>query len=228
MKLRQKRFETIQALLIAIFVALVLRQFVIAAYKIPTGSMEDTLLVGDFLLVNKFVYGAQFPDWLGIPFTRDNRWDVPTGFSVPRPFQFRFPELSRPRQNDIVVFKPPFTPELDYIKRCIATGGQEVYIHNKSVYVDGRLIPLPEKSKFIDRGFRWDRDNFPPLRVASDHYFMMGDNRDNSSDSREWGVVPFHNVVGKPLIVYFSVAQNPIQANFFDRIRWNRLGMVVK
>ena len=228
MKSKNKRFETVQALLIAIFVALLLRQFVVAAYKIPTGSMEDTLLVGDFLLVNKFVYGAKFPGWIGVPFLQDKDWVIPTGFSVPKSLQIRFPALTHPKPNDIVVFKPPFSPTLDYIKRCIAVGGQEVYLTNKTVYVDGKPFPLPPKLKFIDHNILWQRDNLPPLMVKENHYFMMGDNRDNSSDSREWGQVPFENIVGKPLIVYLSLKENGGSGHFFDKIRWQRLGMVVR
>jgi len=97
LKAKTKRFETAQALIVAILAALILRQFVVAAYKIPTSSMEDTLLVGDFLLVNKFVYGATTPNWIGIPFTR-------IGFNIP---WFRFPAITHPKQRDIVVFRYP-------------------------------------------------------------------------------------------------------------------------
>ncbi|RMI12815.1 MAG: signal peptidase I [Calditrichaeota bacterium] len=232
-----KRLETLQAILIAIFAALILRQFVIAAYKIPTPSMENTLLVGDFLLVNKFVYGARSPEWIGIPFTRYKDWGFPTGIELPEVLQFRLPALSDPRPHDIVVFRYPRDESLEYIKRCIAVGGQTVEIRDKVVFVDGKPFREPPGMKHVDPNifprrnahssllyFRGNRDNFGPLTVAPGHYFMMGDNRDRSSDSREWGLVPRKNVVGKPLIIYFSTNGE----GMLNGIRWNRLGMVIR
>jgi len=136
--------ESVQAILVAIAAALILRQFVIAAYKIPTSSMEDTLLVGDFLLVNKFYYGAQTPNWIGIPFTK-------IGFDVP---WFRFPKIAEPQQNEIVVFRYPWDPKLnrytedprlEYIKRCVGTGGQTIEIIDKELFVDSIPFPIPPK-----------------------------------------------------------------------------------
>ncbi len=239
MKPAEKYWDGIKAILIAVLVALTLRQFVIAAYKIPTGSMEDTLLIGDFLLVNKFAYGAQTPDWIGIPFTRGHRiLGLPTGFDVPEWLHIRFPALTKPEPYDIVVFKYPRDSRLEYIKRCVAVGGQTIEVVNKEVFVDGKPFPKPPKMKHIDpyiiarddpfgRGFQvfepglGSRDNFGPYTVPEGHYFMMGDNRDNSSDSREWGPVPPQNIVGKPLIIYLSL-------NSMYNIRWNRLGMVIR
>jgi signal peptidase I len=229
LKPKNKRFETIQAVLIAILAALVLRQFVIAAYKIPSSSMEDTLLVGDFLLVNKFVYGAKSPEWIGIPFTQDKKWIIPTGFNVPPGLQFRFPEITPPHPYDVVVFSSPQTPQLDFIKRCIAVGRQEVEVKNKIVYVNDQVFPKPPGSKNIDSGVMESRDFFGPLTVPEGHYFMMGDNRDNSSDSREWGTVPAQNIIGKPLIIYLSLVEDPYYpGGMWDKIRWNRLGTVVR
>jgi signal peptidase I len=230
-----------QAILIAIVAALVLRQFVIAAYKIPTSSMEDTLLVGDFLLVNKFYYGAQTPNWIGIPFTK-------IGFNVP---WFRFPRVAPPRQNDIVVFRYPYDPRLgrypsdphyEYIKRCVAVGGQTLEIIDKKLYVDDTAFPIPPKLKHLDPTIlgRYNgsypvfqpnlgsRDNFGPLKVPANHYFMMGDNRDNSSDSRDWGFVPPDNIVGKPLIIYLSWNSRIPGYRLLHKIRWNRLAMVIR
>lgn len=232
MKPKNKKFETVQAILIAILAALILRQFVIAAYKIPTSSMEDTLLVGDFLLVNKFVYGARTPDWVGIPFTR-------IGFSVP---WFRFPAITHPEQNDIVVFKYPRDTHLEYIKRCVAVGGQTVEVKDKDLFVDGKRFPDPPHLKHIDpyvygreqnyfgtfKPGLGSRDNFGPYTVPRGHYFMMGDNRDNSSDSREWGPVPPTNIVGKPLIIYLSWDSQVPGYRLFHKIRWNRLGSVIR
>jgi len=232
LKANNKRWESIQAILVAVFAALILRQFVIAAYKIPTSSMEDTLLVGDFLLVNKFYYGAQTPEWIGIPFTR-------VGFNVP---WFRFPKIAEPKQDDIVVFHYPRDPHLEYIKRCIAVGGQSVEVKNKEVFVDGKQFPDPPKLKHIDpiiysrfdrryptfRPGLGSRDNFGPVTVPAEHYFMMGDNRDNSADSREWGFVPPKNIVGKPLIIYLSWNNHIPSYRLMHKIRWNRLAMVIR
>ena len=241
MKTRNKHLESVQAILIAIVAALVLRQFVIAAYKIPTSSMEDTLLVGDFLLVNKFYYGAQTPNWIGIPFTQ-------IGFDVP---WFRFPRVAPPKQDDIVVFRYPYDPKLgrysedphyEYIKRCVAVGGQTLEIIDKKLFVDNELFPIPPKLKHVDPNIHGrynhsyrvfqpnlgSRDNFGPLTVPPNHYFMMGDNRDNSSDSRDWGFVPPENIVGKPLIIYLSWNSNMPLYRLGHKIRWNRLAMVIR
>ncbi|GAB4370008.1 MAG: signal peptidase I [Calditrichia bacterium] len=229
---KTKQWESLQAILVAILAALILRQFVIAAYKIPTSSMEDTLLVGDFLLVNKFYYGAQTPNWIGIPFTR-------IGFDVP---WFRLPKIYEPRQDDIVVFRYPRDPHLEYIKRCVAVGGQTVTIKDKALFVDGKRFPDPPKLKYddpriFDRNSRFyptfrpglgSRDNFGPVTVPPGHYFMMGDNRDRSSDSREWGFVPDDNIVGKPLIIYLSWNSQIPSYRLFKKIRWNRLAMVIR
>lgn len=228
MKPRYKRIEAVQAMLIAIVAALILRQFVVAAYKIPTSSMEDTLLVGDFLLVNKFVYGAKSPDWIGIPFTQEKDWIIPTGFQLPEALQFRFPAVTPPKPNDIIVFNPPRTPQLDFIKRCIAIGGQEVEIREKTVFVDNEAFPAPPGSKHTSSGFSQNSPSFGPLKIESDQFFMMGDNRDNSSDSREWGTVPANNIIGKPLIIYLSLADKFSTSGILDKIRWGRLGMVVR
>ncbi len=229
---KEKHWESVKAFIIAIMAALVLRQFVVAAYKIPTSSMEDTLLVGDFLLVNKFVYGAQTPNWIGIPFTR-------IGFNVP---WFRFPKITEPKQNDIVVFRYPRDPHLEYIKRCVAVGGQTVEIINKELFVDGKRFPDPPQLKYDDprvfpRNSRFyptfrpglgSRDNFGPVTVPPDHYFMMGDNRDRSSDSREWGFAPPESIVGKPLIIYLSWNSHIPTYRLFHKIRWDRLAMVIR
>jgi signal peptidase I len=232
LKPKNKKLELIQAIIIALFAALVLRQFVIASYKVPTGSMEDTVLIGDFMFVNKFVYGARTPDWIGIPFTR-------TGFNIP---WFRFPAITDPKQYDIIVFKYPVDPFLDYIKRCIAVGSQTLEIKNKTVYVDGEKFPRPAHMKFIDPNilsyenrrfsvFRSDmgsRDNFGPVTIPLNSYFAMGDNRDNSLDSRAWGFVPHDNIIGKPLIIWFSWDSRIPTYRIFNKIRWDRLGSVLR
>lgn len=281
MSTKSKTREFIEAALIALFAALILRQFVIASYKVPTGSMENTVLVGDFMFVNKFVYGAKTPSWIGIPLTR-------IGFDIP---WFRFPELTEPEPYDVIVFKYPVDPHLDYIKRCVAAGGQTIEIIDKRVYIDGDPFPKPPHMKFIDphiypRGSSsfplfysglGSRDNFGPLHIPKkgdkitldeknfmiyrnaiskykddisldwrdstayingvpveeyefkeDFYFAMGDNRDNSLDSRAWGFVPHDNIVGTPLIIWLSWDSHIPAYRLFDKVRWERLGNVVR
>ncbi len=242
--LRHKTSETVKAVLIALFAALILRQFVIASYNVPTGSMKDTILIGDFMFVNKFIYGARTPVWLGIPFT-----DI--GTEVPH---FRFPAITEPKRTDIIVFDYPKDIKLDYIKRCVAVGGQTVEIKNGDLYVDGKpegeLVPLqrrfdPEENyniiytrvnppdgkpytirHFLINGRR--NDSMPRRVVPENSYFMMGDNRDNSLDSRSWGFVPRSHVVGKPLMIWLSWDAHTPGYRFYDKIRWERLGLVVR
>ena len=241
MKKRRKLIETFQAVCIALFVALLLRQFVIAAYKIPSGSMEKTLLVGDFLLVNKFVYGAEMPEWIGIPFTRGKDLPVYTGIELPQWMRYRFPALDTPESSDIIVFRYPRDPQLEYIKRCIGSADQSVEILNKTVYVDGRQLDEPTgliaSSTILARGQQssdlfqpelGSRDNFGPLLVPRENFFVLGDNRDKSQDSRNWGFVPQDNLVGKPLLFYLSVEADSESAGFLGDIRWERLGEVVR
>ena len=226
-----------EGLFIAFIAALIIRQFIVQAYRIPTGSMEDTLLTGDFLLVNKYVYGMRTPDWLGIPFTN-------LGFPVP---WVRIPGFKTPQQNDVVIFRYPLDPDIDYIKRCIATGGQTMEIIDKQVFVDSIRFPDAPKSKYIDSrifkrndllNFRTfqnnrygSRDNFGPLKVPEKQFFMMGDNRDNSLDSRAWGFVPSDNIVGEGLIIYLSWDSDLAWSDLFTifkKIRFERIGNVIR
>ena len=182
--------EYASSILIAVGLALVIRSTVVQAFYIPSGSMEDTLFVGDYLLANKFLYGAP----LEVPGMR-------------RPL-FRLPALRDPRQGDIVIFRSKTQPDRDLIKRCVAVGGQVVEVKDKVLYVDGKRVPDAPESKYVDSniypGSRTSRDNFRPFRVPPDHFFMMGDNRDNSSDSRVFGAVPRELVKGKAMIIYWS------------------------
>ncbi|MCL4304415.1 signal peptidase I [bacterium] len=207
-----------------------IRVTTVEAFRIPTGSMENTLLVGDFLLVNKFVYGIRTPDWVGIPFT-----DI--GFSLP---STRLPAPGKVESGDIVVFKYPLDRSLNYIKRCIAGPGQTIEIRDRQVYVDGTVFENPPHSKFTSpsplraglaergifnpRGEPWNHDNFGPLTVPDGHYFVMGDNRDNSADSRYWGFLPENDIVGKALIIYFSWDKNRSLSEFYRSIRYSRIG----
>ena len=173
--------ETIDVVVWAVVMAFLARSFLIQAFRIPSGSMEDTLLVGDFLFVNKFLYGPQ------IPFT-----DV------------RLPGLREPRPGDIIVFR--FSGEKDdYIKRCVAVGGQTLEVRNGVIYLDGQ--PQEEDyTKFIygDQPGRAAR-NFGPYLVPEGKIFMMGDNRDNSRDSRVLGPVDWRDAVrGKAIFIYWS------------------------
>lgn len=215
-KARPKRSatrETVELVVFAVLIALVLRIFVIQAFRIPTGSMEDTLLVGDFILVDKVTFGPRID--LGL-------------------FAVRLPGLRKPRTGDIVVFKYPLDPSKDFVKRLIAGPGQKVEIVDRNVYVDGVLFPDPPKSKHIDghvlpEGYS-NRDNFGPVTVPDGQFFFMGDNRENSKDSREWGYVPEEYIKGKALIIYLSWDSDQT-IPWFDlihKIRWNHLFRLVR
>jgi signal peptidase I len=222
--------EWVGFLVTLIIMVFFIRVTTVEAFRIPTGSMENTLLVGDFLLVNKFIYGIRTPDWIGIPFT-----DV--GFSVP---SYRFPGTRKVQSGDIIVFKYPLDRSLNYIKRCVAAPGQTIEVRERQLYIDGKIFENPPESKFISRnplspnvhergiyapkGEQWNHDNYGPLKVPDGMYFMMGDNRDNSADSRYWGFVPEEDIVGKALVIYFSFDKNTHLNEFYKFIRWNRIG----
>ena len=230
----QKRFKDfLEGLFVALIAALIIRQFVIQAYTIPTASMEKTLLVGDFLLVNKFTYGMRTPDWIGIPYTE-------LGFDIP--WVYRFPAIKDPEPYDVIIFRYPKDPMKDYIKRCIAVPGQTLEIKNKSVFIDSVAFPKPPDMQFIDRNilpknrpaffptFRnlGSRDNYGPLTIPENSYWAMGDNRDNSEDSRAWGFVPHYNIVGQALIIYFSWDSKVSWTRFYKKIRFDRMGTVIR
>jgi len=176
--------EYLEAALWALVLTAVLRAFVIQAFRIPSESMRDTLLVGDFLFVNKFEYGPK------IPFTH-----------------VRLPGLHAPRRGDVIVFQFPQDPSKDFIKRCVATGGETVEIKEKQVYVNGRALDEPyvrhTDPNIRPAGFDF-RDNFGPFTVPKGEMFMMGDNRDNSNDSRYWGTLPMDLVKGRAMFLYWS------------------------
>lgn len=226
--------EWVELIVSVVVIVFFIRLAVVEAFRIPTGSMEDTLLVGDFLLVNKFVYGIRSPDWIGIPFTK-------AGFFIPF---FRFPSFSEPKSGDIVVFRYPLDKNLSYIKRCIATEGQTVEIRDKKVYVDGVIFENPPNSKFtseiiyprefversiVPRNMEMrNRDNYGPITVPKGHLFVMGDNRDNSADSRYWGFLSRDLVIGEALLIYFSWdARKPLY-RMNEKIRWDRIGNLIR
>jgi signal peptidase I len=176
--------EYVEAILWALVLTAFLRTFVIQAFRIPSESMVKTLLVGDFLFVNKFEYGAK------IPFTH-----------------LRLPGLRKPRRGDVIVFRSPRDPGKDLVKRCIAVGGQTIEIKDKTVVVDGRPLDEPYVIH-IDPNIRPaaldPRDNFGPFTVPAGDLFMMGDNRDNSEDSRYLGPVDMDLVKGRAMFFYWS------------------------
>jgi signal peptidase I len=167
--------EYAEALLFAVVLVLFLRAFVIQAFRIPSGSMKNTLLVGDFLFVNKFIYGPK------IPFT-----------------DHRLPGLRKPKPGDII------GEEKDFIKRCVAVEGQVVEIRNKVLYVDGVKTDESYVIHSDPRGSMPTRDNYGPTTIPPGHIFMMGDNRDDSHDSRYWDALSMERVKGKAIFLYFS------------------------
>ncbi len=284
---KSKPREYFDALLYAAIVAFIIKILLFEAYRIPTGSMENTLLVGDFLLVTKFTYGATSPR--NIPFT-----------DVRLPY-FQMPGFKDPKVGDIIVFDFPgnrdelIAPEvLNYIKRCVGLPGDTILIINRTLYNNGKIIPNPPESKFLGnphsnnianprifpKGSGWNEDNYGPLvipkigdkikidssnyqawemfvkreghtismrldnkvlvddkelvngeyTVERDYLFMMGDNRNNSLDSRFWGFMPMENVIGEAFMLYWSWDANIPFSRFFDligSIRWNRVGKLI-
>jgi signal peptidase I len=200
-----------------------LRTFLIEAYRIPTGSMENTLLVGDFLLVNKAVFGTTIP-----------------GTHV-RTFAFREPEL-----GDVIVFHPPHEPERNYVKRVVGVAHDTLEMRDKRLYRNGERVDEPWARHDDDRGdsvhpdMKWQsgyliashrpkyqptRDNWGPIVVPEGRFFVLGDNRDHSEDSRYWGFVDREEIRGHPWRVYYSLAPSiGVPDPWFERVRWDRLG----
>jgi signal peptidase I len=178
--------EYVESGLIAVLLALVIRTFLVQAFKIPSGSMESTLLVDDHLLVNKFLYGTR------IPFTDKD-----------------FLRFRDPRHGDIIVFRYPQNPRRDFIKRCIGVPGDTIEVKDKELYVNGQLQVEPyvlhRDLAVYPRASGSPRDNFGPVTVPADSYFMMGDNRDFSADSRFWGFLPRKLIKGKAWVIYWPI-----------------------
>jgi signal peptidase I len=194
--------ENIEAILVAIVLALFIRTFIIQAFKIPSGSMKQTLQIGDHILVNKFIYGIKLPFLMTT--------------IVP---------IKNPKRDDIVVFKFPEDPDKDFIKRVIGIAGDVVECRDKQVYINHKRLNhdygIHTDSNIISGGVQ-PRDNFGPVVVPENSLFVMGDNRDHSYDSRFWGFVDLKAVRGKALIIYWSWDKE----NF--GVRWNRLGQILK
>jgi len=189
--------DTAQAVIIAIILALIIRTFVVQAFKIPSGSMEDTLLIGDHILVSKFAYGLQIPKPAMITFM---------GMRVPF-FETRLVNAwGGVRRGDIIVFRFPGDRSKDYIKRAIGLPGDTVEVRDRVVYINGRRLREPYA---IHKGNVYGNstegaDNFGPYLVPKGRIFAMGDNRENSFDSRFWGPLPMRDIKGKAFIIYFS------------------------
>ncbi|WP_029521152.1 signal peptidase I [Persephonella sp. IF05-L8] len=224
--------DAVKTIIFIVLVVSFIRVFFAQAFNIPSGSMKPTLLIGDFILVNKLVYG----DWsIGIPFT---------GIDFYR-YKNR---LAKPDRGDIIVFKYPENPKIDFIKRIIALPGDTVEVKNDIVYVNGKALlrkpdgyytaPNEKVKKYLECTTRkytgkeycytimelYDGEgkDFGPVKVPEGHYFVMGDNRDNSRDSRFWGFVPDDYLIGQAFVIYFSIdLKSPA-------IRFDRIGKVIQ
>ena len=196
--------EYAEALFVALLIAFVIRTFVVQAFKIPSESMVPTLLVGDHLLGNKFAYGIK------VPFT-----------------DFYIYKGEDPKRGDVVIFEYPNDPSVDYIKRVIGVPGDTIEGVNKQLYVNGEAVREPY-IQFIDAdSIRPIRDNFGEVTVPPGKYFMMGDNRDNSEDSRFWGFVDRSAMRAKAWRIYWSW-EGFSGKGVSESVRWDRLGMEVK
>jgi signal peptidase I len=216
--------EYFESIVIAVILALFVRTWVVQAFKIPTGSMENNLLIGDHLLVNKFVFG-------------------PTPLAIGRAVL----PVRAPRRGDVVVFKYPDEPDRDFIKRIIGLPGETIELRNKKVYINGQPIDEPyvhflsPPSSDYQEVTSFDvRERYGPVTVPPNQYFVMGDNRDNSQDSRYWGFLPRGYIKGKAALIYWSYESGredyidqgwgatvkrllSVVAHFFTKTRWERL-----
>lgn len=218
--------ENIEAVVIALVLALFIRTFIVQAFKIPSGSMLDTLQIGDHILVSKFIYGVK------MPFT--GKTLIP---------------LSTPKRDDIIVFRYPVDPSKDFIKRVVAVEGDTMEIRDRLIYINGKWegekaytryedsSPEPgavpsnifeswwldqlKNNREVHVDPRMIKDNFGPIKIPAGCVFVMGDNRDNSHDSRFWGFVNLNEVKGKAFIIYWSWDSENIG------VRWSRLGRLV-
>lgn len=221
-------WEWAKSVALAVVLFLVVRAFLVEAFKIPSGSMEGTLLVGDFLLVNKMVYGAE------VPFIRKH-----------------LPKVRPPALGDVVVFQWPEDPQKNFVKRLVGLPADTLEMRDGVLFRNGERQREPYASRAAfgrepaSDEFRWQRDFLPPaidprryhptrndwgpLVVPDRHYFVLGDNRDNSLDSRYWGFVPDSLVRGSPLFVYYSYAPDSGQSfDWLTRVRWQRLGEMIR
>lgn len=224
-------WEWAKSIFIALILFLFVRTFMIEAFQIPTASMENTLLVGDFLVVNKMVYGAEIPGT-----------------------QLHLPAFDEPSRGDVVVFEPPpragQAPRTNYVKRIVGAPGDTLAMRGGQLYVNGSHIDEPyvkngrRASDVRTAAFSWQqaylvsgagrayqptRDNWGPIYVPADSFFVMGDNRANSEDSRYWGFVPQEAIKGRPMIVYYSYdRRDATPVPWLTEIRWDRLLQTIK
>ena len=201
-KIKSGLRENIEAIAVAVVLALFIRTFVVQAFKIPSGSMKPTLLIGDHILVNKFIYGIKIPFW--------DKIIIP---------------IKEPERGDIVVFKFPEDPSKDFIKRVIGIGDDVIEIRNKQLYVNGKRMETHygvHLDSSIISGSLQPRDNLGPIKVPPDSLFVMGDNRDHSYDSRFWGFVRLKALKGKAFIIYWSWDKDDFG------VRWSRIGDLLK
>lgn len=222
-------WDWIKSIVIALLLFFVIRTFVVEAFRIPTGSMEKTLLVGDFLLVNKAVYGAQLP---GI--------------------DKRLPAFAEPHRGDVVVFIPPHEPGKNYVKRLIGMPGDVLEMRDRVLSLNGEIQDEPYvqhtdingmdmvlqdmlwQRNYLANGVRPEtyhptRDNWGPIVVPEGQYFMLGDNRDDSEDSRYWGFVDRAAVKGQPLFIYYSFDTSTMRSfPWITQIRWARIGDMIR
>ncbi len=196
--------ETAEIIVIAILLALFIRTFVVQAFKIPSSSMENTLLVGDHILVSKFAYGLQVPKPSVIGWTTIRLGGVSV-FAIPIVDSSMKPVWGEIERGDVIVFRYPKDRVKDYIKRVIGLPGDTVEVRSNKVYINGRKIDEPYaifkgSLYFTSQGL----DNFGPYKVPEGNVFAMGDNRDRSSDGRVWGPVPIGEIKGKAFMIYWS------------------------
>ena len=218
--------EYFESIVIAVILALFIRTFVVQAFKIPTGSMEQNLLIGDHLLVNKFMFG-------------------PTRTSLERTLL----PVAPIRRGEVIVFKYPEEPDRDFIKRVIGLPGETLEVRQKKVYINGKsldepyvhFLQPPGGASELSEVTSFDvRERYGPVTVPADQYFMMGDNRDNSQDSRYWGFLPRDLVKGRAVVIYWSYEAGredyqqegtgaalkglaSVFVHFFTRTRWDRM-----
>ena len=206
MAAKSRTREYVESLLIAVLLAFLVRSFVVEAFTIPSGSMEPTLLVGDYLLVNRLSYVMK------VPFT-----------------DMVLLNVGEPKRGDTIVFRYPADHSKDFIKRVIAKEGDTIEIRDKVVYVNGLRVE-DGYARFADHyiipGNLSERDNFGPVTVPKDSYFAMGDNRDNSLDSRFWGFVKKDELVGRAVILYFS--WDGRSGDLLHHIRWERIARIIR
>lgn len=216
-------WEGARSLVLVLVVLFMVRTFLVEAFRIPTSSMESTLLVGDFLLVNKAVYGAEIPG-IGL----------------------HLPAFHAPERGEVLVFHPPHDPSKHYVKRLLGMPGDTLEMRSKVLWINGTPVEEPyavhmdTQGDALHPGMRWQsehlasrargnyrpsRDRWGPLVVPLDHYFVLGDNRDNSEDSRYWGFVARDAIRGKPWRVYYSLNQEPRSeaGGILQEVRWHRI-----